>query len=234
MATSSKMLSCGHEGQKDLQLIRECEALLTAFILNMRVQPDVVAKGPGMSTAKGKEPTESSVDVIDQKRKDLLRIVEKIDVHIPEVEGGRSLAVPTTLPTKLRADPATVEQGDIAKLYDLPSAMQYVHDGELTEAEVVALHLKSFRNIILYELSDADQLKRRFIRFFAGLLMDLVELCYPNKGDSKLVRTLLYHAWNEAVMRNHIKYVRTYVMQFSQATQAIKCMQLSILLSCLW
>ena len=95
--------------------------------------------------------------------------------------------VPSSLPQSLRSDPTHVEQGDISRLYDVPGSVQRVQDRDLTQAQLIALHLRSYRNILEYELSDMQQLRRRFLRYFASVFIELVDLCYPDRGNTALV-----------------------------------------------
>ena len=179
------MSFCDGEDEKSLQFQQSCEVFLAAFV-TMRVDTEslVTTKGPNMSKPNGKSDKESSVDVAGNR--ELLRAVDELEVD--DVRGRLpSGLVPAALPSSLRGDPASVEQQHVSQMYDLQSAVRYVKEGVVAKQEVIALHLKSFRNILLYEFNDVELLQRRFRRFFASVFMDLVELCYPDRGDSKLV-----------------------------------------------
>ena len=126
-----------------------------------------------------KEVMESSVDATQDE---LVRAVDEVDVD--RVPNG---VVPSSLPQALRSDPTRVEQGDISRLYNVQGGVQRVQDGDLTQAQLIALHLRSYRNILEYELSDVQQLRRRFLRYFASVFIELVDLCYPDRGNTALV-----------------------------------------------
>ena len=181
-----------NEEQK-LAFHRNCEAFIGVFVTSMRGDrsaiANVMAKGLVVSKEEGgmerkevverKEVMESSVDATQDE---LVRAVDEVDVD--RVPNG---VVPSSLPQSLRSDPTRVEQGDISRLYDVSGGVQRVQDGDLTQAQLIALHLKSYRNILEYELSDVQQLRRRFLRYFASVFIELVDLCYPDRGNTALV-----------------------------------------------
>ena len=190
---ASTMLHYEGDDQQYLQFQNSCEAIIVAFV-NMRVDPEttsnVCQKGLGMSKpVKSKENVkasggiESSVDV-----EQLLKTAQEVESSLDA--SGRvpnGFIVPPGLTPAMRADITTLKQGDVSHLYNVQSTGECVRDGSLTSTEYVTLHLRSFRNICQVELSDVDQLKRRFLRFFARVFMEVVDLCYPDRGDSSLV-----------------------------------------------
>ena len=124
---------------------------------------------------------ESSVDVIDAEQQNKpAQAAERVQVdgYIPKG------VVPSTMPHILSSEPARIEQDDIS---GVRGGKQCVRDGSLTQAELIALHLRSYRNIFEYELSDAQQLCRRLLRYFASISVELVDiLCCPDRENSKL------------------------------------------------
>lgn len=187
------MQFCDPNEEQKLAFHRNCEAFIGVFVTSMRGDrsaiANVMAKGLVVSKEEGgmerkevverKEVMESSVDATQDE---LVRAVDEVDVD--RVPNG---VVPSSLPQALRSDPTRVEQGDISRLYDVPGGVQRVQDGDLTQAQLIALHLKSYRNILEYELSDVQQLRRRFLRYFASVFIELVDLCYPDRGNTALV-----------------------------------------------
>ena len=168
---------------------RNCEDFILTFVMrgDRSSLVNVMAKGLVVSKEGGrerKEVMESSVDVTSKQQDELVRAVEQVQVDRGCVPNG---IVPSTLPHALRSDPTRVEQDDISKLYDVPGGVRCVRDGSLTQAELIALHLRSYQNILEYELSDVQQLRRRFLRYFASIFVELVDLCYPDRGNSTIV-----------------------------------------------
>lgn len=172
---------------QQLTFHRSCEAFISVFVTSMRGDrsaiANVMAKGLVVSKEEGgverKEVMESSVDATQDE---LVRAVDEVDVD--RIPNG---VVPSSLPQALRSDPTRVEQGDISRLYNVQGGVQRVQDGDLTQAQLIALHLRSYRNILEYELSDVQQLRRRFLRYFASVFIELVDLCYPDRGNTALV-----------------------------------------------
>jgi len=96
------------------------------------------------------------------------------------------LIIPSTLTQMLRSEPTRVEQDDISRLNEVHGSMQCVRDGRLTHTESITLCLRSYRNILEYELSDLQQLKR-FLRYIASIFVELEDLlCYPDRENSKM------------------------------------------------
>lgn len=178
------------EGDRYRKNLRSFEILLASFV-DMKLthgheSPGIKTKGLNTSKLASASPVESSVDPLDERQQEVLQALGGVEV--PEGRVPNGLIIPTSLPPNLRSNPAVVEQSDISQLYDLQSTVQCVRDGNLERAEVIALYMRGVKNMVLYELSDVQQLRRRFLRFFANIFMDLVELCYPDRGDSSLVR----------------------------------------------
>ena len=193
-----------YEGEEEQYLHNQkrCEAFITAFV-SMKVGPEtassnVSTKGLGTDKSdKSKENDkasgrgacmESSVDVDKQLLKTALEVEASVDASGCVPNG----LIPAGLTPPMRDDLTALERGDISRLYNVQSTVGCVRDGSLTKTEFVSLHLRSFSNIFQYELSDVELLKRRFLRFFAGVFMELVDLCYPDRGDSSLVGTCMY------------------------------------------
>lgn len=182
------MQFCDPNEEERLGFHRNCEDFIHTFVMRgeRSALANLMAKGLVVSKEEGgrerKEVMESSVDVTSKQKEELVRAVESVEVG--RVPNG---IVPSTLPHELRSDPTRIEQDDISKLYDVPGGVRCVRDGNLTQAELIALHLRSYRNILEYELSDVQQLQRRFLRYFASIFVELVDLCYPDRGNTTLV-----------------------------------------------
>ena len=181
------MQFCDPNEEQKLVFHHNCEAFIGVFVMrgdrSAIATDSVMAKGLVVSKEEGgtekKEVMESSVDGAQDE---LIRAVETVDVD--RVPNG---VVPSSLPQALRSDPTRVEQGDISRLYDVSGGVQRVQEGDLTQAQLIAMHLRSYKNILEYELSDVQQLRRRFLRYFTSVFVELVDLCYPDRGNTPLV-----------------------------------------------
>ncbi len=189
------------EGARELDLRKECEAFLCKHVLNMRVRRDrdastFVPRGSKVSkltadpeTSEANEESsqamgkfkESSVDPV------VMQMIEKTEINVPDG------LIPSTLPEGLRDDPTSVQDSDIAQLYDLPTSSRLIRENRLTPAEVFILYFRSFRNVFSYDVVIIPQLQRRFMGFFAAVFMDLVDMCHPDRGSTNLVR--LYYGY---------------------------------------
>ncbi|XP_064397839.1 uncharacterized protein LOC135344546 [Halichondria panicea] len=125
----------------------------------------------------------SSVDVTDSSV-DLLTMEN--EVHISEDGDDIRRLVPTSLPNELRENLSQIQLEDLKKLYDIEAGAIKIESNELTTVEVVMLHLRSYRNIIKYEISDMEAFRTRFVGFFGSILADLVAAFYPNRGEQNL------------------------------------------------
>ena len=135
---------------------------------------------PSHSDDYHEDSIESSVDGPDSANTtnsthtDLTELAEKVTVS-----STLSDVVPQTLPMDMRSDLSSVKQKDVEQLYNVKESVLKVKEGRLSQAELVVLHWRSYRNILIYELSDFQELQMRFLRFFSAVFADVVELCYP-------------------------------------------------------
>ena len=129
----------------------------------------------------------SSVDLVDSSV-DLVAMAEAVQVRGDE-ESVRELA-PNTLPLEIRDNISKVEEEDLRKLYDIDAGVQKIRNNELSTIELVVLHLRSYRNVLKFEISDMETFKSRFVGYFGSILADLMEACYPvsTRGPISVVR----------------------------------------------
>ena len=171
---------------------RNYEDFISAFVMRgeRRVLSNVMVNGLVASREEGRvERKESSMGATDKQQNKLVQAVERVHVHRGHIPKG---IVPSKLAQMLRSEPTRVEQDDISRLHDVHGSMQCVRDGRLTHTESIALYLRSYRNILEYELSDLQQLKRRFLRYVASIFVELEDLlCYPDRDNSKMASSLL-------------------------------------------
>ena len=126
----------------------------------------------------------SSVDITDSSV-DLLTMENEVQIS-EDGDDLRCLA-PTSLPNELRDNLSQIELEDLKKLYDIEAGALKIESNELTTVELVMLHLRSYRNIIKYEISDMEAFRVRFVGFFGSILADVVAAFYPNRGKQSVV-----------------------------------------------
>lgn len=128
----------------------------------------------------------SSVDVTEtDSSNDIVTMAKEVSTTKDD------LLAPETLPDKLRDEIPHIVEEDLRNLYSFEAGARKLETKELTTVELIVMHLKSYRNIIKYELSDMEMLRGRFIGFFSSILADLLtEVCYPDKGSEPLVRKI--------------------------------------------
>ncbi len=130
----------------------------------------------------------SSVDIIESSV-DLLAMDN--EVYVLENVDIASNLVPIELPANLKDNISQVELEDLRKLYNIEACAQVIKNEELSRIEVIMLHLRSYRNIAIYE--DVEMLRERFVNFFGSIFADLMNACYPNERGDDLVSNMFTH-----------------------------------------
>ena len=75
-------------------------------------------------------------------------------------------------------------------MYRVDAALARVQGGSMSRCELVAMYMKSFRNILNYdllELREHETFFGRFVNFCTHVLQDLVEAIYPEENSINLV-----------------------------------------------
>lgn len=139
--------------------------------LSARPQSNRSRKEPALdSSVDGPDTTEQS----SPTQVDLSKLAE--GVTIPSAKED---VVPQALPREMRSKLSSVNKKDLERLYNVEEGVERVKDGSLTHVELIVLHWRSYRNILMYDLSDFQELRTRFLHFFSSIFADLVELYYP-------------------------------------------------------
>lgn len=149
------------------------------------------SQGAHLLTSDSSDSLASSVDK-PINTSSLMEMADSMEISESRVTSDdiRQL-VPETLPLSLRDNVSQVEEKDLERLYNIEAGYQKIEGGHLTAVELVIIHWRSYRNILLYELSDMEGLQLRFLGYFARIFSDLVRRCY-NLSDNGPYRLVSY------------------------------------------
>lgn len=149
-------------------------------------------KGPVMSThresASATHPSnnhlESSVDPPLANNEELFSLIHQVHESVPLRD---NVPVPNSLSVSMREHPFRLQWKDFDKFYRIQDAVPSVESGEVSRAELVIMYLRSFHNILTYDLSSVEEFQERIIRHMGTVLADVLQLCYPTFGGTQLV-----------------------------------------------
>ena len=103
----------------------------------------------------------------------------------PDVPGS---IAPDRLPDALRANIFEVNYESLSELYDIDESEEYMRTRAISTADLISIYLRSFKNILEYDLSDASVIYERFLRYFSRVFYELVErFVSKNRRDLSLV-----------------------------------------------
>ncbi len=119
----------------------------------------------------------TSVDCPPSNHQEIARLVSTM---IEEQQGlPEGNIVPVSLPRLMCEQATRLHQEDFDSFFDVKEKQEQLEASKVSSAQLVALYLRSFHNILEYDLDSVEQLKERYIGFFGNILADLLELCYP-------------------------------------------------------
>eukprot|EP00731_Ephydatia_muelleri_P029761 Em0021g284a len=98
--------------------------------------------------------------------------------------------VPASLPPEMIRNPFEVNQEGLNAIFHNERSAQYVRKKKLTTFQLYTLYMRSFCNILQYDLAGPElekALEARFVMFFANILTDLTLLIRPNDEDVQVV-----------------------------------------------
>lgn len=165
--------------EKRYEALRDsCAELIKRVIEKTRMEArrHVVAKGSNVSRCVG--VMQSSLTWVEEKMAEAL--------GDPPASDTLDL-VPNSLLPEMRQNPFLVNQEDLNAIFHNERSAQYVRDKKLTTFQVYTLYMRSFCNILQYDLADKEVLETRFVNFFANILTDLTLLIRPNDEDVHVV-----------------------------------------------
>ena len=100
------------------------------------------------------------------------RMIEEQD--LPEND-----AVPLSLPRSLRDQAPRLHQEDFEAFYRVKEKQEHLEASKIPPVQILALYMRSFFNVLEYDLDTVQHLRDRYIGFFGNILADILELCYP-------------------------------------------------------
>lgn len=144
-----------------------------------RVVADEAGYASGTEGDNALESAKSSPELVQ-----LLR-----DVQPSALASGETL-VPSTLPRQIRDNLYSVKREEFTDAFNVDAALKKVEEGSISRRELICMYLKSFRNILLFDLSelrDHRQFYRRIKGYCEHVFQDVMESLYPEQQDPQLV-----------------------------------------------
>ena len=140
----------------------------------------VVSKQRENSTNK-EEDVGSSVDSPPSNHQEIARLVGTMveENGLPECD-----IIPASLPRSMSEQSPRLNQDDFDTFFDVKEKQEQLKASDVTPAQLVALYLRSFSNMLEYDLDSVEQLKERYIVFFGNVLADVLEIFYPHIATS--------------------------------------------------
>ena len=137
---------------------------------------------------------------------ELLQLIDAIHSPMEEKEKERGATassvqgaslVPLALPRAMKTNIFRVTRQEFSELYAVESAVLRVESGSITSCQLLSMYLKSFRNVLTYdllELREHDTYYKRFVGYCTYVLHDLVEALFPDGNYLNIVSHQLYVA----------------------------------------
>lgn len=144
-----------------------------------RVVADEMGYASGTEDDNAPESVKSSPELVQ-----LIR-----DVQPSALASGETL-VPSTLPRQIRDNLYSVKREEFTEAFNVDTALKKVEEGSISRRELICMYLKSFRNILLFDLSelrDHHQFYSRIKRYCEHVFQDVMESLYPEQQDPQLV-----------------------------------------------
>lgn len=152
--------------------------------------------------AGGTEPESTEMELVSPSH-ELVDLIEALGESTPAARGGEGGGggdagasplgeplVPQTLPTAMKTNIYRVTRQEFSELYGMDAALARVETGSISRCELVAMYMKSFRNILNYdllELREHETYFSRFVGYCTHVLHDLVEALFPDKPQQSIV-----------------------------------------------
>lgn len=111
------------------------------------------------------------------------------DVQPSALASGETL-VPSTLPRQIRDNLYSVKREEFTDAFNVDTALKKVEEGSISRRELVCMYLKSFRNILVFDLSelrDHRQFYERIKSYCEHVFQDVMESLYPEQQDPRSV-----------------------------------------------
>ena len=142
-----------------------CQHFLRDYLSVTATASDIQERGAFTSRLRGEDlPKEKKVTTAE-----LIAAISSVKPK--EAPEG---VVPKTLPEHLKVKAQDITAEELSSLYDVHQGMSLVNSGTLSAIELVALHLRSYRNILDYDLVDYEALYERYCRVFSSIFSDLL------------------------------------------------------------
>ena len=172
-----------------------CRRLIEAYVGDLAARPDDKYAAKGIGDGKVALQNQASKRVMPESEdltpsRELVRLIDDVQPSAAAGETGADSLVPATLPREVKTNIYSVTREQFATMYNLETALARVEERAISHQELVGLYLKSFRNILHYELSDLHNHRQYFDRIMSyctHIFQDLMEALYPGEKTANIV-----------------------------------------------
>ena len=183
-----------------------CQKLIEAYLVRQDAEGRRVAKGlldGKLATSQPRTHTLASAERRAREKEEghaggagaevatpsieLVQLIEQVEP--PPTTHGEPL-VPTTLPREVKTNIYSVTREEFSKMYKLDAALARVEEHTVSRSQLICMYLKSFRNILHYELCELHSHRQyldRIVSYCAHVLQDLVEELFPGQNFTDIV-----------------------------------------------
>ena len=185
--------------EPDSKLSNWCRHLIEAYVtLAASERPHYTAKGGANSKLASPVSTQLSAEDCEtggyaggaegeNEREDATPSQELVQL-IQDVQpstSGESL-VPNALPREVRENICTVKLEQFCAVFRVETALEKVKEGTISRRELMSIYMRSFRNVLYYDLSDLRDHRivfDRILGYCTHVLQDVVESLYPEQQE---------------------------------------------------
>ena len=146
------------------------------------VEATAAGYASGTETEHAAEPKEDVQTPIQK----LLSLIDDVPASVGGTEGVGEPLVPNALPLEMKTKIYQITREEFSEMYRVDTALARVEGGTISRCELVAMYMKSFRNILnydLFELHEHQTFFGRFVNYCTHVLQDLVEALYPDEFE---------------------------------------------------
>jgi hypothetical protein len=122
---------------------------------------------------------------------ELVQLIQ--DVQPSASASGESL-VPSTLPREVRVNICTVKLEQFYDVFGVETALEKVKEGTISRHELMCMYMRSFRNVLYYDLSDLRDHRivfDRILGYCTHVLQDVVESLYPEQQEPEYLEQMI-------------------------------------------
>lgn len=191
-----RAVRCCRMSEPESKLTNWCRHLIGAFLATSSDAKNYTAKGLGPSKLasrfdESEEEGGYTSRAEDESEEEVVpELIELIQDFQPSALASGEPLVPNKLPREVRENIFSVTQDQFVDVFKVDTALEKVGKGTITRHELVCMYLKSFRNILHYELSELQNYRPFYDRikgYCEHVFQDVFEALYPEHQEPKSI-----------------------------------------------